>query len=83
MILIRTFDERENETPTNENCCLSVKLSNSDETRNQKRPLTRNIFYNRIIHVYISLIIFAIKDALLVQCESDLQMLGANKMPPF
>ena len=34
-------------------------------------------------HIYISLIMFAIKDALLVQCESVLQMLGANKMPPF
>ena len=38
---------------------------------------------NRIIYIHVSLIMFAIKDALLVQCESDLQMLGANKMPPF
>ena len=36
MILIRTQVERENETPTNENCCLSDKLSNSDGTMNQK-----------------------------------------------
>ena len=28
-------------------------------------------------------IMFAFKDTLLVQCESALQMLGANKMPPF
>ena len=32
-------------------------------------------------HIYISLSMFAIKDALLVQCESVLQMLSANKMP--
>ena len=36
MILIVSQVERENETPTNENYCLSVKLSNSDGTRNQK-----------------------------------------------
>ena len=35
------------------------------------------------VAAHISLIMFAIKDALLVQCESVLQMLGANKMPPF
>ena len=44
---------------------------------------TKYFLKSHHIYIYISFIMFAIKDALLVQCESDLQMLGANKMPPF
>ena len=68
--------ERENETPTNENCCLSVN-------GNKEPEVTFDTKYFLKSHHILSLIMFAIKDALLVQCESDLQMLGANKMPPF
>ena len=41
---------------------------------NQKWPLTRHVY-----KIASSTVMFAIKDTLRVQCESTLQMLGANK----
>ena len=44
---------------------------------NQKWPLTRHVY-----KIESSTVMFAIKDRLRVQCESALQMLGANKTTP-
>ena len=46
----------------------------SNGTMNQKWPLTRHVY-----KIASSTVMFAIKDTLRVQCESALQMHGANK----